>query len=220
MSESWQEVAVFRSEIYRFLGHCMLAPIGLDRVSLLQPEYWLNFALTPANDSMYMALEKLNRITKQLQLLPETESLEKIQLEYTALFLGPGEPIAPPWESMYSSKDERLIFGPPALEVRSAMARFGVEVVAKYSQPEDHLGLELMLLASAAERDAMHPDANWRESAALQAGFIEAHPLEWVEKLSQDADTQNGTGFYSAIIQLIHGVLLWDRELLAEYTGS
>ena len=198
----------------------MLAPIGLDRVSLLQPEYWLNFALAPANESMRMALERLNQITTQLKLLPKAEALKRVQLEYTSLFLGPGEPIAPPWESMYFSTDERLMFGSPALEVRSAMACFGVEVIAKYSQPEDHLGLELMLLASVAERDAMHPDANWRESAGLQAGFIEAHPLGWVGKLSQNADTQNGTGFYAAIIQLIHGVLLWDQELLAEYTGS
>ena len=220
MVESWQTVATFRSEMYRFLGYCMLAPIGNDRGFLLKPEYWLNFALGPANESICTALEKLGRITNQLKLLPEAEALERVQLEYTSLFLGPGEPIAPPWESMYFGSEERLMFGPPALQVRSAMTRFGVELVAKYSQPEDHLGLELMLLALVSERDARQPDENWRESAGLQADFIAAHPLGWIGKLSQDADTQNGTGFYAAIVKLIHGVLLWDQELLAEYTGS
>lgn len=57
------------------------------------------------------------------------------------------------------------------------MASFGVELVAKYSQPEDYLGLELMLLAAVAERDAKYTEADWRKSAGLQADFIKKHPL-------------------------------------------
>ena len=219
MAESWQAPAVFRSEMYRFLGHCMLEPIGHDRAILLRPDFWLNFALEPANDYMRTALEALGRISTRIDLLSESKALEKVQLEYMSLFLGPGEPLAPPWESMYTT-NERLMFGQPALEVRAAMASFGVELVAKYSQPEDHLGLELMLLAAVAERDAKCTEADWRTSAGLQADFINKHPLSWIEKLAQDAETHSETGFYAAIVKLIHGVLLWDLELLKEYTDS
>ena len=217
MDESWREPAVFRSEMYRLLGYCMLEPIGNERAALLKPDFWLNFALEPANDSMRTALEKLGRISARLALLSESKALETVQLEYMSLFLGPGEPLAPPWESMYTT-NERLMFGQPALEVRAAMAGFGVELVAKYSQPEDHLGLELMLLATVAERDAQGTEADWRKSAGLQADFIKKHPLSWIEKLSQDADAHSDTGFYAAIVKLIHGVLLWDLELLKEHT--
>ena len=217
MVESWQEVAASRSEVYRFLGYCMLEPIGHDRATLLKPDFWLNFTLEPANDYMRTALEKLGRISTQIDLSLESKALEKLQMEYMSLFLGPGKPLAPPWESMYTTS-ENLMFGQPALDVRTAMANFGVELVAKYSQPEDHLGLELMLLAAVAERDAKCTEADWRKSAGLQAAFIEKHPLLWIEKLAQDVYTHSETGFYAAIVTLIHGVLLWDLELLEEYT--
>ena len=193
----------------------MLEAIGHDRFFMLHPYFWQNFALAPANEPMRAALEKLDRITAQLELLPEPEALEKLQIEYTVLFLGPGAPKAPPWESMYRAEDG-LLFGPQALQVREVMAQFGVEVAKKYSQPEDHLGLELMLLALAAEKDAQSPGGEWRASAALQANFIKAHPLGWIEQLLRDAEAYGGTGFYAALVQLIYGVLLWDRELLEE----
>ena len=197
----------------------MLEPIGPERIFLLEPGFWLNFALAPANEPMRTALERLGRITAQLALLPESEAMERVQLEYTALFLGPGDLQAPPWESMYTTT-ERLIFGQPALEVRDAMAHFGVEVAAKYSQPEDHIGFELMLLASAAEGDEKRRNADWSKSVGVQADFIEKHPLIWIENLAKDAHVHGVIGFYGAVISLIHGVLLWDRELLAEYVCS
>ncbi len=217
MASSWQEVASFRAEIYRFLGHCLLEPIKEDRVSLLQPDFWEKFPLAPANETMAAALDKLASVTAVLAALPRDAALEQVQLEYTELFLGIGERQAPPWESLYRTP-ERLMFGPPAMQVREAMAAFGVEVAEKYRQPEDHLGLELMLLAAVGEADSARAD--WRDSARRQAAFIDEHPLAWIAELERDATAHGSTGFYGAVIGLIRGVLLWDRELLAEYAAT
>lgn len=140
MAASWRQVTLLRAEIYRFLGHCMLEPFQADRPSLLRPDFWRDFPLGPANGIMRAALDKLVAITAGLATLPRDAALQKVQLEYAALFLGFGEPQAPPWESMYRTT-ERFMFGSPAYRVRTAMLQFGVEVAANYRQPEDHPGV-------------------------------------------------------------------------------
>jgi TorA maturation chaperone TorD len=216
MDASWQEVVAFRAGIYRFLGNCLLEPIRADRAVLLDPEFWRGFPLEAANDVMDAALGRLAGVTAGLSVLPRGEALESVQTEYTVLFLGAGAPLAPPWESLYRTP-EKLLFGAPAYQVRAYMGRFGVEAVEKYRQPEDHIGLEIMLLAAASEATARQGEADWSESARLQAEFIAAHPLGWIGDLERDAATHATTGFYAALLGLVRGVLLWDQELLAEY---
>ena len=188
-------------------------------MSLLQPDFWEKFPLAPANEEMKASLDNLVRCTGSLETRPPEEALEKLQLEYATLFLGPDGGKAPPWESLYRTP-ERLLFGPPAGQVREAMRRFGVEVAAKYQVPEDHLGLELILLAAAAEAAAGQDGKVCGDHARAQLAFIEAHPLAWIADLERDAAAHSETGFYPAIIGLVRGVLLWDRELLGEYIGD
>lgn len=217
--ESWRSVAAFRSELYHFLGQCLLEPISRGQTFLLQPDFWRQFALAPANASMRTALEQLALVADRLSRSGEAAACEAVQAEYVKLFLGPGEPAAPPWESLYRP-GERVLFGPPALQVREIMAEAGVEMARKYSQPEDHLGIELIFLALLAARDSQDSGGDWRGSANLQAKFLTEHPGAWVDSLRQDAVAHSTTGFYAAIITLIQGVLLWDQELLAEYSGE
>lgn len=219
MDTSWREVALFRRELYRFLGHCLLEPIQEDRAPLLTPAFWQAFPLAPANDAMSAALAKLAGVTAGLAALPADAALREVQLEYTALFLGAGYPLAPPWESMYKTA-ERLMFGPPAAEVREVMAQFGVAPVARYRQPEDHLGLELMLLAAASEAAPPLGDGAWRESVQRQEAFIAAHPLAWIGELEHDAAAHGRVGFYAALVGLVKGVLQWDQDLLNEYVAA
>lgn len=75
-----------------------------------------------------------------------------------------------------------------------------------------------MLLAAAGEAASSQED--WRESARRQAAFIAGHPLAWIADLERDATDNGTTGFYGALIGLIRGVLLWDRELLDEYAAA
>lgn len=219
MVESWQEVATIRADIYRLLGSCLLEPVIADRAALLTPEFWRGFPLEPANGVMTAALSQLDGVTTGLSILPRDEALQLVQTEYTVLFLGAGEPLAPPWESLYRTP-EKLLFGLPVGQVRAFMERFGVEAVAKYRMPEDHIGLELLLLAAASEASLQQGGEDWRNSARLQAEFIAAHPLCWIGDLERDAADHSTAGFYAAVIGLVHGVLLWDRELLDEYLDA
>lgn len=219
MVESWQEVATVRADVYRLLGSCLLEPVFTDRAALLTPGFWRGFPLEPANGVMASALNQIDGVTARLSALPRDEALQLVQTEYMVLFLGAGEPLAPPWESLYRTP-EKLLFGPPAGKVRAFMERFGVEAVAKYRMPEDHMGLELMLLAAASEDSVRKGREDWQNSARIQAEFIAAHPLAWIGDFQRDAADHATAGFYAAVIGLIHGVLLWDRELLDEYLAA
>ena len=73
------------------------------------------------------------------------ELLPDLRWDYTRLFIGPGHVLAPPWESVYRSR-ERLLFDQATLDVRQAYARFGLQAPRLNHEPDDHLGLELAFM--------------------------------------------------------------------------
>lgn len=216
MSESWQEIWKLRSSLYGFLGNCLLEPTQGSNAILLRSKVWEDFPLEAANEQMKSALEALIQLTADLGAEPEGESMQRVLIEYTELFLGPGKPKAPPWESLYRTS-EKVLFGWPTFEVREALAQKGLEIKTKNKQPEDHVGFELMLLAAVSE--SLQGTTKQKISATLQEqiDFMDKHLLSWIPDLCTDAKLYGSVGFYGAIVELIWGVLLWDRELLAEY---
>ncbi len=74
-----------------------------------------------------------------------------------------------------------------------------------------------MLLAAASEAAASLGDREWTSLARRQEMFIADHLLAWIEELERDAAANAKIGFYAALIGLVRGVLLWDRQLLIEY---
>jgi putative dimethyl sulfoxide reductase chaperone len=219
MNISWEEVCDVRTQVYGFMGTRLLEPIQIEDVSILQRNFWEMFPLATANAKMKSGLEKLIQCTEQLGKYPVSQALQLTQIEYTHLFHGPGQPKAPPWESVYRTP-ERLLFGWPALHVREAYLQEGFEITLKNRQPEDHMGLELIFLASVSGvlGKTLNAKNNQAASAIIkrQKEFITSHPLTWISDFSCDAFINESIGFYSALIELIWGVLLWDSELLGD----
>jgi TorA maturation chaperone TorD len=53
-----------------------------------------------------------------------------------------------------------------------------------------------------------------------QISFMDEHLLSWIHELCRDAKEHGTVGFYGGFIELIWGVLLWDRELIEEFVES
>ena len=70
--------------------------------------------------------------------------------DFNRLFVGPGEMLAAPWESVYRSKT-KLTFQESTLQVRELYERFGVQAPAMHREPDDHLGLELAFVATLSD---------------------------------------------------------------------
>jgi TorA maturation chaperone TorD len=131
-------------------------------------------------------------------------SIEAIQNDYARLFLGLGTCKAPPFESAYRS-EERLVWQEAAREVLVdyANARLGYEQMDRL--PPDHIGRELLFMASLAEG----APARDRERA-----FVEKH-LSWVPAFARDIEAGASTRFFVGLARALGGHLREERRRLA-----
>lgn len=138
--------------------------------------------------------------------------------DHQRLFIGPGALLAPPYESVYRSR-EGLLFEEQTLQVRDAYRTFGLVAPALNREPDDHIGLELHFLAQVCLRsldalDAGDDDAFDATLAAHQA-FLGDHLLVWgptcLEKITEHARTQ----YYRGVAMLTAGLLDQARETFA-----
>lgn len=111
--------------------------------------------------------------------------------DYHKLFIGPGPLLAPPWESVYRSK-ERLVFGEQTLAVRECYQSFGLASKQQNKEPDDHIALELEFMAWLC---------NQSETAAQQQ-FLNNHILKWVPLFCSDVAKGADTSFYRIVAEL------------------
>lgn len=121
--------------------------------------------------------------------------------EYQRLFIGPGHLPAPPWESVYRTK-EKLLFGDPEWTVRQFYHTFGLEV--NMAEPADHLALELSFMA----RLCMPTRKNLRtisDLLAKQQKFLEDHLTQWVPDWANDVHSNAQTQFWRGLAGMTQG---------------
>ena len=138
--------------------------------------------------------------------------------EYNQLFVGPGPLKAPPWESVYRSKD-RLVFGTETLAVRKFFQRFGLEVQQLNKEPDDHIGLELEFMAHLSQ-EALAAFQSGEEAMDLIIGteqFLREHLQQWVPGFCHRLEEVAGTGFFVGLAKMTRGWLEVDAEILAQF---
>ena len=110
--------------------------------------------------------------------------------QYQNLFIGPNELVAPPWGSVYLDP-ECVIFGNSLLALRDLLKRHQIAFQAQQDEPEDHIGLMLMLAAYLAET-----------RPHLLVEFLSQHLLTWAPHfLTKLANVENHP-FYQGLAQL------------------
>ncbi|MCB5309480.1 Tat proofreading chaperone DmsD [Yersinia massiliensis] len=82
--------------------------------------------------------------------LAQVSPEETLEAAWQRLFIGPYALPAPPWGSVYLDK-ENVLFGDSTVKLRDWMAQQQVEVTLAQQEPEDHIGLLLMMAAWLAE---------------------------------------------------------------------
>lgn len=144
----------------------------------------------------------------QCPITPETQEkiqqgLEKttLQNEYQALFIGPNELIAPPWASVYLDP-ESVVFGQSLIQLREFLQQHRIEFVSNTNEPEDHIGLMLMLAAYLAENRPEQLPA-----------FLGLHLLSWSERYLELL-SQTDSLFYQGLAELTQQTLAdWQKKL-------
>lgn len=128
-----------------------------------------------------------------------------------ALLIGPGKPLAAPWESVYSEANEGLIFQQETLDVRRAYRVFGLQVDQLHHEPDDHIAYELEFVATLASRaaEALRAGREGEAQALLDAknAFLANHLQAWAFKWCDLMDEHASTEFYRGIAGLVRGFL-------------
>ncbi|WP_205437933.1 Tat proofreading chaperone DmsD [Edwardsiella tarda] len=92
---------------------------------------------------------------------------EPLAEAYQRLFIGPHALAAPPWGSVYLDR-ESVLFGDSTLALRHWMRAQGIDWQTDSREPEDHIGLLLLLVAWLAE-----------EQPHWLAPLLQQHLLPW-----------------------------------------
>lgn len=129
---------------------------------------------------------------------------EPLNEAWQRLFIGPFALPAAPWGSVYLDK-ENVLFGDSMLELRQWMRDNGIAHLSEQNEPDDHIGILLMLAAWLAEQD------NQRCVDELLAWHLLPWAGRFVELFIQRADHP----FYEGLGELTRLTLAnWREGLL------
>lgn len=115
--------------------------------------------------------------------------------EYRRLFVGPGPKAAPPWGSVYTDR-ECVVFGEATLALRQWMRENGISRPGDGTEPEDHIGLMLLLLAWVA-----------RNRADLLDDYAAAHLLTWAPHFLEEMEAAAASPFFEGLAVLARASL-------------
>ncbi len=151
------------------------------------------------------------------------ENLDNIQLElaaeYAGLFLGVRQIPPHPSESAYMSTDH-LIMQKPRDDVMMLYRAMGFEKAKEFTEPEDHIALELQFMANLCEKTTEAMKSNKTEDARkyleAQRNFLNEHLGKWVPSLAADIFKGGRREFYKAVAKVTKGFVAMDSEMVQE----
>ncbi|MFA9488597.1 MULTISPECIES: Tat proofreading chaperone DmsD [unclassified Mannheimia] len=174
-------------QLARILGSLFFyapsVPQNQPLVALFQTDEWLA-------DCDFLSESKRSEIQQNLQKISD----EQLEADYQALFIGPNALPAPPWGSVYLDK-ESVVFGESLLTLRKFLQSNGIQFSLNQNEPEDHIGLMLMLTAYLAE-----------ENPELLKPFLAEHFLTWAYRFFELFNAEN-VPFYQGLGRLAEALL-------------
>lgn len=165
-------------------------------------------------------MERCTRFLKNLREEYVTEGfIDKLKTEYTKLFVGPFKLVAPPWESVYRSK-EGLLFQESTLAVREFYKKFNMLPEGYPRVADDSLALELDFLAKLSGRTltALQEDKlDWvKYYLNGQNVFLKNHPLVWVPKFLEKMAQAPSDYLYPQMSLVVDDFLKKDQKVVEE----
>ena len=153
----------------------------------------------------------------------EEELLEDLAVEYTRLFVGPGEHIAP-YAAVYAGGDGTSLWNSETSKVRYFIRASGFDYRPDFHDLPDHISVEFEFMQHLAARKAAAWDEGDLEEAGrlrlLEARFLTEHLANWIPIICERITVEAEHPFYRALAGLTAGVIQSELESLENPTGA
>lgn len=152
----------------------------------------------------------------------DSEQLEMLAVVFDRVFFGMGPRTvqkAFPYESVYTS-DGGLMMQDAYSKVLNLYREAQFAKNPDFTEPEDHLAVELAFMVRLCERavEALRAgdEAAAEVALAQQRAFLQEHLLNWVPAFARDMKASAEDGFYAHLATFTESYLHADAEALAE----
>ena len=152
-------------------------------------------------------------------LKPDKTSLDELSLEFSRLFVGPGNHVSP-YESVHLGGDGGALWGPETSAVKRFIEKSGFVFEGKHSSLPDHISVELEFMAHLTDLEA----TAWRRGDAekalncrrFQKEFLHRHLGRWAGSFSAKVADLADLPFYAEFAVLMRDFLDTEGRELAE----
>ena len=167
------------------------------------------------------AVQFVRRMREQLETIGDFDVL---LIDYSRLFLGPYELLAPPYGSVYLEVGRRVM-GDSTVDTRNRYRDAGLDISKDFCEAPDHIAaeLEFMYFLIFKELQAL---SNFDSELAIdyikkQESFLEQHLTAWVAEFADNIEKNSQTEFYRNLGKCTRLFVLNDhRHLMKSFGGA
>jgi TorA maturation chaperone TorD len=201
----YTQLAQQRSNVYGFLSQVYLHEPTIDFIRLLMSR------------NMKDLLEEAGfNAGEQLKEGNEEDFHEELQVEYTRLFLGPGQHVCP-YESVWRDGSS-MLWGKTTGKIKNFIESLGLTYRTEWSGLPDHIGVELecmqKLTLKEKEGRERKKDKEVLTCLEIEDKLLNEHLLAWVPLFCNEVGKESQVLFYRSIATLTKQYLEYEKELL------
>ena len=225
-SDNIVELVRQRQTIYAFLKRIYEKELPREFIKAMPTKMKPLLALADSfpDSGSQNAVRQLVKFTDSIPSQNLDELWTKLAADYARLFLSIHKTPAHPSESTYR---DGVMMQYSRDEVLSIYWSFGINRKSEFTEPEDHIAVELgfmMFLCEKAYQTLQKGKTiQARKYIQSQQDFLEQHLLKWVPKLVDDIITAGQTPFYKSVAILTREFLEIDefatKDILKQLKG-
>ncbi len=215
MTKKMVETATQRSNIYGLLSLIYRTEVTKDLLAhIKKPEF-----LSVLSD---MGAKLEDDFLKG----PEDKLIEDLAVEYTRLFLGPGQHISP-HESIHHDTgdgDWGQFWGRSTVEIKKFVETSGLKFKSDYTGLPDHISVELEFMQLAAKREMQALEEKDNDGLLyclkMEKMFIEEHLVKWVPIFCDKIISEAELSFYREIAKVTKNFMEFEQKEINKYVSE
>lgn len=207
-----------RQEMYAFLSRMYERELTAELIRDLRKEGNRTSRMVIlqmlGDEKLKKGFERMNNYLRKVAGRDQDQVKTELAVEYANLFLGvKGKPMHPS-ESVYVS-NEQSMYQEPRDRVLSAYWKAGVNKTKGFTEPEDHIAIELQFMEYLCRKTLEALKRERYDEAMrdleIQKEFVTDHLLNWVPMLTEDILGSAEVDFYKGVAEITDAFIRLDR---------